>query len=247
LLKLAGTAGLLKTLGFLIEIALAEAMKNLIKQLNYRFKNSSLLKLALTHRSYNDPNNERLEFLGDAVLNFCIAEKLFQEYPHYREGDLSRLRANLVNGEVLADLAKNLDLNKSLKMGAGELHSGGLERKSTLADTIEAIIGAIYLDGGIEACQQQITVWYADIFANIILRGVQKDPKTQLQEYVQAKKIPLPVYTLISIREYTDKPVFQVSCHIPTLSHMAKGKGSSRKRAEQAAAKGLLVLLGISE
>jgi len=221
-------------------------MKNFCKQLDYRFKDISWLKLALTHRSYSDHNNERLEFLGDSLLNFCIAEKLFHEYPDSREGDLSRLRANLVNGEVLAALAKKLGVSQYMKMGAGELKSGGLERKSTLANAMEAIIGAIYLDGGTDACRQQIALWFSDAFIQAASRGAQKDPKTQLQEYLQAKKMELPVYTVLSMQGHEHTQLFQVSCHIPTLPHTTKGKGSSRKGAEQDAATKLLALLGVS-
>jgi ribonuclease-3 len=220
-------------------------MQKLCKQLGYDFKDIAWLELALTHRSSSDKNNERLEFLGDSLLNFCIAEKLFHECPHYHEGELSRLRANLVNGEVLATLAKALGINKHLKMGAGELASGGLERKSTLADAMEAIIGAVYLDGGMETCRQQLTMWFDEVFAKAISRGIQKDPKTQLQEYVQAQKIALPVYTVLSMKGHKYTQSFQVSCHIPTLHHAVKGMGSSRKRAEQDAATKLLALLGL--
>lgn len=220
-------------------------MKKFVQQFARPFKNISFLKMALTHRSYSDENNERLEFLGDSVLNFCIAEKLFHTYPGYQEGTLTRMRANLVNAEVLAALAKKLEVNKYIKMGAGELHSGGADRKSTLADAMEAIIAAIYLDGGINACKEQIALWFCDTFIQTTSRGVQKDPKTQLQEYVQAQKIDLPVYTILSETGNAHTRLFQVSCHIPSLPYNTQGSGSSRKRAEQDAAEKLLSLLGI--
>ncbi len=222
-------------------------MQTLCKQLGYDFKNLSWLELALTHRSYSDKNNERLEFLGDALLNFCMAEKLFHACPHYDEGELSRLRANLVNGEILATVARKLGVNQYMKMGPGEVSSGGSHRKSTLADVMEAIIGAVYLDGGIEICKQQITTWFEEIFTTAASRGIQKDPKTKLQEYVQAQQIALPVYTVLSIKGHKYTQSFHVSCRIPTLPHTAKGMGTSRKRAEQDAATKLLTLLGISE
>lgn len=222
-------------------------MKKFCKQLGYDFQDISWLKLALTHRSYSDQNNERLEFLGDSLLNFCIAEKLFHENPHYQEGELSRLRANLVNGEILAALARKLGVSQYMKMGAGELHSGGLERKSTLANAMEAIIGAIYLDGGIDVCKQRILTWLFDVFVKVTSQPIQKDPKTQLQEYAQAQKIALPVYTLLSQRKKNEQTqIFCVNCRISTLPHTTQGIGTSRKRAEQDAATKLLVLLGIS-
>ncbi len=161
---------------------MSTSLKSLSHKLGYHFKDDALLTLALTHRSYSDPNNERLEFLGDAVLNYFITQKLFHEYPHHQEGNLSRLRANLVNRDILAVLAKQLDISQHLYLGAGELKSGGLERNSILADAMEAIIGAIYLDGGTQACQDRIITWYSDAFIDSSSRGLKKDPKTQLQE-----------------------------------------------------------------
>lgn len=218
-------------------------MKKFYKQLGYHFKDPALLNLALTHRSYSEKNNERLEFLGDALLNFVIAEKLFNEYSGYREGDLSRLRANLVNGEVLATLAKELGVGEQVRMGTGELNSGGLERKSTLADAMEAIIGAIYLDGGMEACKQQLTTWLHPLFKKAVAQGAQKDPKTRLQEYLQAQKMELPIYTVLSMKEHEFTQTFHVSCHVSAFSQTTKGTGSSRKRAEQDAAEKFLALL----
>jgi ribonuclease-3 len=220
-------------------------LKDLCKQLNYQFQDISLLERALTHRSYGDKNNERLEFLGDAVLNFCIAEKLFHQYPAYKEGDLSRSRSNLVNGEILAVLATEFNISCYLKMGAGELKSGGLERKSTLADTMEAIIGAIYLDGGADVCREQIAGWFSKAFVTKASRGHQKDPKSQLQEYLQAQKIALPVYALLSITGKENEQLFQVSCSISGLPHTIQGSGTSRKYAEQDAAAKILKLLKV--
>lgn len=223
--------------------------KNLIEvceKLGYIFQTGSLLETALTHRSYRLKNNERLEFLGDAVLNFCIAEKLFQEYPSYNEGDLSRSRANLVNGEVLAALAKQLEINKHLRLGGGELKSGGLQRRSNLANAMEAIIGAIYLDGGIEACRQRIISWFCESFVTTSSRGAKKDPKTQLQEYTQAKKMTLPKYAIVSRKGREHTQTFHVECIVGELEHTAVGMGSSRCRAEQDAAEKLLASMGVS-
>lgn len=223
-----------------------QTLQHLCKHLGYIFQELALLELALTHRSYGAKNNERLEFLGDSLLNFCIAEKLFNQYPDYQEGDLSRLRANLVNGEVLAKLARELGINQHICLGMGELKSGGLERKSILANTMEAIIGAIYLDGGMNACKKCITTWFSDAFIQATSRGAQKDPKTRLQEYTQAKKMTLPVYAVLSVQGNEHKQQFCTACHIPELSHQVIGVGTSRKRAEQDAATKLLALLGTS-
>jgi ribonuclease-3 len=220
-------------------------MKKFVQQFARPFKDISFLKMALTHRSYGEKNNERLEFLGDSLLNFCIAEKLFHEHPDYQEGTLTRMRANLVNAEVLAALAKKLEVHKYIKMGAGELYSGGADRKSTLADAMEAIIAAIYLDGGAEACKRQIAIWFSDSFVKATSRGIQKDPKTQLQEYMQAKKMNLPVYHILSETGDAHTRLFRVTCHISTWPHPIEGTGSSRKRAEQDCAEKLLALLGI--
>ena len=222
---------------------MSTSLKSLFQILGYHFKDASLLELALTHRSYSDPNNERLEFLGDAILNDLITQKLFHEYPHHQEGDLSRFRANLVNRDILAVLAKKLEISQYLHLGAGELKSGGLERSSILADAMEAVIGAIYLDGGMQACQDRITAWYSNVFIDSSSRGLKKDPKTQLQEYLQAHKMNLPVYTLISVEGNEHMKIFHMACHIDALKQTSTGQGSSRRRAEQDAAQHLLMAL----
>lgn len=223
-----------------------KTLTELCDQIGYTFKTNALLVTALTHRSYRKKNNERLEFLGDAVLNFCISQKLFHEYPTYDEGDLSRLRANLVNGEILAALAKQMGIDKYLRLGVGELKSGGLHRRSTLANAMEAIIGAIYVDGGIDVCRERLLSWFSESFIKSTSRGIKKDPKTQLQEYAQAKKMTLPKYAILSTKGREHTQVFHVECVVPELEQVAVGAGSSRRRAEQDAAEKLLILLGVS-
>ena len=175
-------------------------IETLCQQLDYRFKNPQLLEDALSHRSFRgNKNNERLEYLGDAVLNFVIAAALFRQNIRAREGELSRLRANLVRGETLTDLAKEFELGKYLRLGAGELKTGGAQRKSILADGMEAVVGAIYLDGGFKVCEACILRWYESRLENVETLPDLKDPKTRLQEYLQAKKLPLPIYTILAL------------------------------------------------
>jgi ribonuclease-3 len=215
----------------------------LSERLGYSFQDITLLEMALTHRSLGVINNERLEFLGDAVLNFCIGEKLFHEYPNLTEGGLSRLRSNLVNGETLAKIAQELRIYDYLRLGVGEMKSGGVQRKSILANTMEAIIGAIYLDSGIGICQQRVLSWFTEQFVLLMSEGVRKDPKTQLQEHLQANKMPLPHYTLLTVDGREHSQVFKVQCRVAGLRQVAIGVGSSRRRAEQDAAQRFLDLL----
>lgn len=216
-------------------------LENLCEKLNYRFKNPELLEDALSHRSFRgNKNNERLEYLGDAVLNFVIAAALFRQNIKAREGELSRLRANLVRGETLTDLAKEFDLGKYLRLGAGELKTGGAQRKSILADGMEAVVGAIYLDGGFQACEACILSWYAHRLENVETIPDLKDPKTRLQEYLQAKKLALPVYTILVLEGPAHQQSFKVECQLHGLPNKAIGIGSSRRRAEQKAAEKIL-------
>ncbi|OJA00107.1 ribonuclease III [Rickettsiella grylli] len=222
-------------------------IESLCEKLNYHFKNPELLEDALSHRSFRgNKNNERLEYLGDAVLNFVIAAALFRQNIKAREGELSRLRANLVRGETLTDLAKGFELGKYLRLGAGELKTGGAQRKSILADGMEAVVGAIYLDGGFQACETCILRWYANRLENIEMIPDLKDPKTQLQEYLQAKKLALPVYTILALEGPAHQQSFKVECHIQGLPHKAIGLGSSRRRAEQKAAEKILEELALT-
>lgn len=217
-------------------------IESLEKRMGYVFLDKALLKAALTHRSIRGKNNERLEFLGDALLNFIIAAELFQIYSTAKEGELSRRRANLVNGEVLADIAKSIDLGDFLYLGTSELKSGGGSRKSILANALEAIIGAIYLDSGIEACKICLLEWYGDRLKHSLESNL-KDPKSELQECLQARKLPLPDYYILKTEGEAHNCVFYVECRVAHLAYVAQGMGTSRRRAEQAAATHFLTLL----
>lgn len=207
--------------------------------LGYKFQRPGGLEEALTHRSASAHNNERLEFLGDALLNLIIAEYLFQHYPKASEGELSRLRASLVKGETLADLARDLRLGDWLRMGPGELKSGGYRRESILSDTLEAIIGAVYLDGGFVACRDLVLRLYQDGLARLPNASELKDPKTRLQEYLQARQRPLPVYNVLEIRGEPHAQSFTVECVVVELLRTI-AIGNSRRKAEQEAARLLL-------
>lgn len=221
------------------------AIDSLHQKLGYTFSNKSLLQDALSHRSFRaSKNNERLEFLGDAILNFVIAAALFNNYPQAREGELSRLRASLVRGETLAELAQEFELGLYLRLGAGELKSGGAQRTSILADAMEAVVGAIYLDGGIAVCDRCILNWYEHRLVNFSELPNLKDSKTRLQEYLQAHKYPLPHYEILSIDGAAHQQIFHVKCSIEGLEHTAVGAGTSRRRAEQESAKKILELVG---
>lgn len=208
----------------------------LVDVLNYDFKNSDLLVEALTHRSAGAKNYERLEFLGDSIVNFVIADKLFTLYPQYPEGDLSRLRASLVNQDGLAEIARDLNLGDYLILGGGELKSGGYRRDSILSDTVEAIIGAVYIDGGFAVSQSLVHRLYENQFENIPDPSTLKDPKTRLQELLQSRKLPLPVYEVNDVSGKAHNQVFLVSCSIDDLNIKSSGKAASRRKAEQKAA-----------
>ena len=204
--------------------------------MGHDFAQPALLKQALTHRSYGSPNNERLEFLGDSVLNCAIAAKLYHHYPRQAEGDLSRMRAALVKEQTLAEIAAMLKLGDYLQLGEGELKSGGFRRPSILADALEAIIGAVYLDAGFEKAEQMIVALYEPLLREIDPKTIAKDPKTQLQEYLQSRKLALPFYEVIAIRGEAHEQEFEVECLIPGLNIRTHGEGHSRRRAEQQAA-----------
>lgn len=211
-------------------------MKKLMQKIGYEFKSLSFLETALTHRSASSKNNERMEFLGDAVLSVVITTQLFQQYPSADEGELSRLRANLVNENVLAEIAMEFNLGEQLKLGSGELKSGGSRRKSILADALEALIGAIYLDENITVCQQVVLKWFESRLQNPEAIENLKDPKSLLQEYLQAKKMALPDYQLISMTGDAHAQHFHVSCEVSGYKHRTEGVGSTRRGAEQMAA-----------
>jgi ribonuclease-3 len=215
----------------------------LCKKLGLNFNNPQIFKMALTHRSASSVNNERLEFLGDSILGFVIAQKLFDLFPTASEGVLSRLRASLVNQSSLAELAREHQLGDYLLLGSGELKSGGFRRDSILSDALEAIMGALFKDQGIESCQVWIEHLFMEKLNNLSLDNWQKDPKTQLQELMQSKKQLLPEYTLITMSGLAHEQLFEVKCSVPLITDICIGMGISRKRAEQSAAELMLELL----
>ena len=207
-----------------------------IKGIGYPFNNPALLTQALTHRSFSATNNERLEFLGDSVLNFIVAAYLFNNFNKLPEGDLSRLRAALVKESTLSEIALSLNLGEALKLGEGELKSAGFRRPSILADALEAVVGAVFLDGGFASAEQLVLKLFAERFENIDPKAIDKDAKSQLQEYLQAKKIELPEYTVLSIEGEAHAQTFKMQCTIQKLNISSMGVGSSRRIAEQQAA-----------
>ena len=217
--------------------------ETLCKNMGLNFNNPQIFKMALTHRSANSVNNERLEFLGDSILGFVIAQKLFDLFPTASEGVLSRLRASLVNQSSLAELARQHQIGDYLLLGSGELKSGGFRRDSILSDALEAIMGALFKDQGIDSCQVWIEQLFMEKLNNLSLDNWQKDPKTQLQELMQSKKQILPEYTLITMSGLAHEQLFKVQCSIPLITDTCVGTGISRKKAEQAAASLMLELL----
>ena len=212
--------------------------------LKYEFKNKALLELALTHRSFKGKNNERLEFLGDSILNFVVAELLFKKFPQSVEGDLSRLRSELVKASTLSEIGTEINVGDFLKLGDGELKSAGWRRPSILADTVEAIIGAIFIDSGMNSAQSIIKRWLDNRIEMIDPKKIKKDAKSLLQESLQGNKIALPKYEVILIEGEAHSQNFIVQCHIDSLGITVEGDGESRKVAEQTAAKKALVALG---
>lgn len=211
-------------------------MEGLCSKIGYTFREKTLLRQALTHRSFGTPNNERLEFLGDSVLNCVIADALFRVFPKLSEGDLSRIRANLVNQQRLCELGKNLDIGSCLLLGEGEVKSNGHRRPSILADAMEAVFGAIFLDGGFDEAARVVGKLYEKIILEIDPNLQIKDPKTQLQEYLQSRKIQLPRYDVVETSGEAHKQHFRVECHIPELNIRSLGEGENRRGAEQSAA-----------
>lgn len=212
--------------------------------LSYRFVNQDLLRQALTHRSFAAEHNERLEFLGDSILNMVVAMALFERFPGLREGELSRLRAHLVRQDSLQSLAEKMALGDHLHLGEGELRSGGHRRPSILADATEAIFGAIFLDGGFEAVKNVIDALYAPLLAGLDPTRTLKDPKTALQEALQARKLPLPRYELVATRGEAHAQEFEIECVVDKLAIKTRGTGNSRRVAEQIAARLALESIG---
>jgi ribonuclease-3 len=210
-----------------------------LTRLTYRFRDPALAQLALTHRSAGRPNNERLEFLGDALLGAVVAELLYEAHPNASEGELSRLRAQLVNGQALALIARELELGDELKLGSGELKSGGFRRDSILADAFEALVAAIYLDSDFTTCREAVRVLFTERVAAIPRSS--KDAKTRLQEWLQARGWPLPHYELKDSYGEDHAKTFDVSCAIAEPEAIsAEGRGGSRRAAEQDAAEAVL-------
>ena len=212
------------------------SLDSLQKRLGYQFKSAALLAQALTHRSFASNNNERLEFLGDGALNYIIAHQLYTRFQKLPEGDLSRLRAQLVKESTLFEIAQALAIGESLKLGEGELKSAGWRRPSILADALEAIIGAVYLDGGHPAAEKLVLKLYAEKLATIDPKLIDKDAKSLLQEHLQGKKIDLPDYQVMNIDGEAHAQTFQVACNITKLNIQTVGEGTSRRAAEQHAA-----------
>ncbi len=213
-----------------------EQPKYLEQAINYQFNAKHLLLEALTHRSLSDKHNERLEFLGDALLGVIIAEELFNRFPDATEGDLTRLRSNLVKKDTLAEFAQQFELSKYILLGEGELRSGGLQRKSILADCFEAIIAAIYLDSSFMVCKQKVLQWYKDKLALLKVQDLGKDSKTILQEWLQARGYDLPNYTITNETGAAHDKTFTVKCVLSKLNIETEGENNSRRQAEQDAA-----------
>jgi ribonuclease-3 len=223
------------------------SLEVLQERLGYRFRRAPLLEQALTHRSHGANNNERLEFLGDGVLNCIVGLMLYERFPGLREGQLSRLRANLVNQQPLFEIARELDLGQHLRLGEGELRSGGANRPSILADGLESILGAVLLDSDFTHVRDLVERLFASRVEEIDPQAQGKDAKTQLQEWLQARRRGLPAYNLVDVSGQAHAQQFKVECRIATLGIHASGEGSSRKSAEQAAASAVLDQLKVTE
>ena len=218
----------------------------LSQRIGYQFSNTELIELALTHRSCGGKNNERLEFLGDSIVNMVIADALFKQFPDAKEGKLSRLRARMVKGVTLAEIARDFGLGDFLHLGTGEMKSGGHRRGSILADTVEAIIGAIYLDSDMSTVTAHILRWYQQRLAQLSLDDPMKDPKTQLQEHLQGKQQGLPQYHVEKIEGSAHEQMFTVQCRVSGVDTPLTGQGSSRRIAEQNAAAQALLMLEVN-
>ena len=216
-------------------------------RLQHEFVNPKLLTLALTHRSFSSDHNERVEFLGDSVLNLAVAGLLYEQLSALPEGDLSRVRANLVKQETLHQLALGLGLPPLLRLGEGEAKSGGAKRPSILADVLEAVIGAVYLDAGFAKADQLVRRLFKDVSINPQMQAIGKDPKTQLQEWLQARKMNLPIYRVVGTLGAAHQQTFDVECEIGEFGKAERGIGGSRRAGEQAAASAMLALIKLQE
>ena len=227
-------------------VSTSDALSDLQIRLGYAFRNRALLLQAITHRSFSADHNERLEFLGDSVLNLAVAHLLFTQLSQLPEGDLSRVRANLVKQDTLQALALQLDLSPVIRLGEGELRSGGRKRPSILADALEAVIGAVYLDGGYAAAQGLVERMFKHVQIQPQMQAAAKDPKTELQEWLQARKLALPQYAVMATTGAAHRQTFEVACEVRELRQSQRGMGPSRRAAEQAAAAALLDILKTS-
>ncbi|MEZ7818309.1 MAG: ribonuclease-3 [Candidatus Azotimanducaceae bacterium] len=220
----------------------SENLQVLQSKLGYTFSRIDLLKLALTHKSFSKTNNERLEFVGDAVLGYLVGSRLFLLYPEVQEDALSLMRAKLVRGKMLAEVARGLDLSSCLRLGSGELKTGGSERASILADALEAIVGAVHEDGGIGPCSDLVDLLFTDLMQGLEAE-VLKDPKTRLQEHLQAQGLDLPTYEVVDICGADHQRQFTVSCAVPMMGLQCTSQALSRRAAEKAAASEVLILI----
>jgi len=221
----------------------AANIAQLERRLGYQFDNPDLLLLALSHRSFSGPNNERLEFLGDSILGLVVTEFLYRQFPDAREGELSPMRSHIVRGESLAQVAKELELGAELLLGSGEMKSGGQRRDSILGDTVEALIGAVYLDKGMEMAKECILLWFGTFIESALKVKPGKDPKTALQEWLQKRGEPLPDYQLVKTGGEAHNRLFTVSCKLDVVKDEISATASSRRRAEQMVAEQLLTQL----
>ncbi len=206
------------------------------RKIGYHFRSAGLLHHALTHRSYGVPHNERLEFLGDSVLNCVVAKLLYERFSELPEGDLSRVRANLVNQQSLFEIASSLSLGEHILLGQGERLSGGSSRPSILADALEALLGAVFLDAGFDTVSKVITSLFAPVITNLDPSAVDKDPKTRLQELLQGRKLSLPIYSIVDVSGEAHDQLFRVECLLADMNIRTSGEGTSRRAAEQDAA-----------
>lgn len=219
--------------------------QRLEQRLGYHFEDQRQLQIALTHRSHGAMNNERLEFLGDSILNFIIGDELFKRLPEVREGQLSRLRSQLVKGDTLALLAREFELGECLILGEGELKSGGKSRDSILADSVEAIIGAIYLASGLEVCRERVVTWFAPRLNELSVNTSAKDSKSRLQEYLQSQRQPLPEYIVAAVGGEGHAQVFTIECRVALAKQTTCAVASSRREAEKQAAALMLAHLKV--
>jgi len=219
--------------------------QRLEQRLGYHFDDQRQLQLALTHRSHGATNNERLEFLGDSILNFIVGEALFKRFPEAREGQLSRLRSQMVKGDTLAELAREFELGECLVLGEGEMKSGGHARDSILADSVEAIIGAIYLSSGLDICRERVLTWFASRLDKLSVDTSAKDSKSRLQEYMQAQRQPLPEYAVVEVGGEGHAQMFTIECRVAVTKRPTSATASSRREAEKQAAVLMLAQLNI--